>query len=112
MDILFSARQATGAEIQERLPDSPNYSSVRTILRVLERKGLIKHREEGLRYVYQPVISRETARRSALRRVLQTFFDGSAQQAVVALLEPGSFRLSKAELEELSKLIEKAKQCS
>ncbi len=112
MDILFTARRATGPEIQQKLPDAPSYSTVRTILRILERKGLVRHREEGLRYVYEPIPSRETARKSALRRVLQTFFDGSAQQAVVALLDPDSFRLTRAELDELSQLIERAKKSS
>lgn len=110
MDILFAAGRATGPEIQQRVPDSPSYSTVRTLLRVLERKGYVLHREEGLRYVYMPVVAREAARRSALQRVLQTFFDGSAQQAVAALLDPKAFRLSPDELDELTELIEKAKR--
>lgn len=110
MDILFSAGRATGQEIQQKLEDSPSYSTVRTILRVLERKGYVRHKEEGLRYVYEPVIARDVARKSALRRLLQTFFDGSAQQAAAALIDPRTFRLSRSELEELSELIEKAKE--
>jgi predicted transcriptional regulator len=110
MDILFSAGRATGQEIQEKLEDSPSYSTVRTILRVLERKGYVRHKEEGLRYVYEPVVAREVARKSALKRVLQTFFNGSAQQAAAALIDPRAFRLSRAELDELSKLIEEAKE--
>jgi BlaI family transcriptional regulator, penicillinase repressor len=110
MDILFRTRSATGAEVQEQLADAPSYSSVRTILRVLERKGLVQHREEGLRYVYEPVVSRDAATTSALKRVLQTFFDGSAKQAVAALLDPTAFQLSSAELAELEKLIAKAKK--
>lgn len=110
MDILFSAGRATGQEIQEKLEDSPSYSTVRTILRVLERKGYVRHKEEGLRYVYQPVVARDVARKSALKRVLQTFFNGSAQQAAAALIDPRAFRLSRAELDELSKLIEEAKE--
>jgi BlaI family transcriptional regulator, penicillinase repressor len=112
MDILFSARRATGSEIQQLLPGSPSYSTVRTILRVLEKKGFVRHKEENLRYVYEPLVSREVARKSALRRLLHTFFDGSAQQAVAALLEPKAFRLSKAELNELSRLIERTKESS
>ncbi len=112
MDILFATGRATGPEIQQRLPDSPSYSTVRTLLRVLERKGYVQHREEGLRYVYMPVLAREAARRSALQRVLQTFFDGSARQAVAALLDPKAFRLSPGELDELTELIEKAKRKS
>jgi len=112
MDILFAAERATGPEIQQRLPDSPSYSTVRTLLRVLERKGYVRHAEEGLRYVYMPVLAREAARRSALQRVLQTFFDGSARQAVAALLDPKMSRLSASELDELKELIEKAKRNS
>jgi BlaI family transcriptional regulator, penicillinase repressor len=112
MDILFAAGRASGPEIQQRLEDSPSYSTVRTLLRILERKGYVRHKEEGLRYIYEPVMARETARKSALHRVLHTFFDGSAQQAVAALLDPKAFRLSRAELDELTKLIEKAKEKS
>jgi len=110
MDVLFAAGRATGQGIQQKLEDSPSYSTVRTILRILERKGYVRHAEEGLRYVYEPVMARETARRSALQRVLHTFFDGSAQQVVAALLDPKACRLSRAELDELTKLIEKAKE--
>ena len=112
MDVLFTAGRATGQEIQQRLADSPSYSTVRTILRVLERKGFVRHKEEGLRYVYQPVVAREVARKSALQRVLQTFFDGSAQKAAAALLDPKAFRLTHSELDELTALIEKAKEKS
>lgn len=110
MDILFARERATGQEIQAELPEAPSYSSVRTILRILEQKGYVRHTEEGLRYVYQPVMAKEVARRSALQRVLHTFFEGSAQKAVAALLDPKAFRLSKAELEELSTMIEQAKE--
>lgn len=112
MDILFNARRASGPEIQQRLPDAPSYSTVRTILRVLEKKGFVRHKEENLRYVYEPIVSHDAARKSALRRVLHTFFDGSAQQAVAALLDLKAFRLSKAELEEISNLIERARKSS
>lgn len=110
MDILFSVSRATGQEIQQKLDGSPSYSTVRTILRVLERKGYVRHKEEGLRYVYEPVVAREVARKSALKRLLQTFFDGSAHQAAAALIDPKAFRLSHAELDELSRLIEEAKE--
>jgi predicted transcriptional regulator len=110
MDILFARGSAAGQEIQAELEDAPSYSSVRTILRILEQKGYVKHTEDGLRYVYQPAIPKETARKSALQRVLHTFFEGSAQKAVAALLDPKAFRLSKAELDELSRLIEQAKE--
>lgn len=110
MDILFARGTATGPEIQGALEDAPSYSSVRTILRILEQKGFVKHTEDGVRYVYEPVVAKETARKSALQRVLRTFFEGSAQQAVAALLDAKSFRLSKAELDELSHLIEAEKR--
>ena len=110
MDVLFARGRATGPEIQEGLADQPNYSSVRTILRVLERKGYVRHVEEGLRYVYEPTVPRETACRSALQRIIRTFFDGSAKEAVAALLDPAAFHLSEKELSELARIIEKAKR--
>jgi predicted transcriptional regulator len=110
MDILFARGRATGQEIQEGLADKPNYSSVRTILRVLERKGFVRHFEEGLRYVYEPTVAREAASRSALQRIIRTFFDGSAKEAVAALLDPGAFHLNEGELQELGRMIERAKK--
>lgn len=110
MDILFARGHATGQEIQAKLPDQPNYSSVRTILRVLERKGYVRHVEEGLRYVYEPTVAREAASRSALQRIIRTFFDGSAKDAVAALLDPAAFHLSEEELSELARIVERAKK--
>jgi BlaI family transcriptional regulator, penicillinase repressor len=110
MDILFARGRASGQEIQAGLPDQPNYSSVRTILRVLERKGYVRHSEEGLRYVYEPTVPREAARTSALQRIIRTFFDGSAKEAVAALLDPSAFHLSEEELNELARTIARAKK--
>src|SRR5271154_1961505 len=110
MDILFAKGRATGQEIQEGLPDKPNYSSVRTILRVLERKGYVRHVEEGLRYVYQPTVPRAAASRSALQRIIRTFFDGSAKEAVAALLDPAAFPLNEKELGELARIVDRAKK--
>src|ERR1700733_258586 len=110
MDVLFARGRATGQEIQEGLADSPNYSSVRTILRVLEPKGYVRHVEEGLRYVYEPTVARDAASRSALQRIIRTFFDGSAKEAVAALLDPSAFQLSEKELSELARMIERAKK--
>ncbi len=110
MDVLFAAGSATGQEIQAQLPDPPSYSSVRTILRVLERKEYVRHREEGLRYVYEPVVQRDVARKSAVQRLLRTFFDGSAQQAVAALLDPRVSRISREELDEIAQLVERARE--
>ncbi len=110
MDLLFAAGSATGQEIQQQLPDPPSYSSVRTVLRILERKGYVQHREEGLRYVYEPAVEREAARKSALERLLHTFFNGSAQQAVTALLDPRIFRISREELDEIAEVVERARR--
>src|SRR5580698_3215923 len=110
MDVLFARGRATGQEIQEGLADKPNYSSVRTILRVLERKGYVRHFEEGLRYVYEPTVARAAASRSALQRIIRTFFDGSAKEAVAALLDPSAFHLSEEELKDLARMIERAKK--
>ena len=109
MDVVFARGRATGQEIQEGLPDKPNYSSVRTILRVLERKGYVRHVEEGLRYVYEPTVAREAASRSALQRIIRTFFDGSAKEAAAALLDPSVFHLSDEELSELGQIVDRAK---
>jgi predicted transcriptional regulator len=110
MDILFAMGRASGLEIQERLPDQPSYSAVRTILRVLERKGHIRHVEEGMRYVYLPVVAREKATKSAIERLVATFFDGSVKAAAAAFLDPATARLSKQDLEELERLIRKARK--
>ncbi|MGD1071849.1 MAG: BlaI/MecI/CopY family transcriptional regulator [Bryobacteraceae bacterium] len=110
MDILFALGRASGQEIQQRLPDQPGYSAVRTILRVLERKGHIRHIEEGLRYVYLPAMERETAKKSAIQRLVSTFFDGSAKAAAAAFLDPASAQLSDDDLKELEGLIRKARK--
>src|SRR5260370_11509531 len=105
MDILFTLGRATGPEIQERLPDQPSYSAVRTILRVLERKGHIRHVEEGLRYVYLPAVERETAKQSAIQRLISTFFDGSAKAAAAAFIDPAASQLSAQDLKDLEAMI-------
>ena len=110
MDILYARGRASATEILESLPDDPSNSTVRTILRVLERKGLVRHVEEGLRYLFLPVVPRSTARKSALQRVMRTFFDGSAKEAVAAFLDPGAFSLSKDDLDELSRMLDKARK--
>jgi predicted transcriptional regulator len=110
MDILYARGRASATEIQELLPGEPSNSTVRTILRVLERKGMVRHVEEGLRYLFLPTVSRTTARKSALLRVMRTFFDGSAKEAVAAFLDPGAFSLSKEDLDELSQILDKARK--
>ena len=110
MDILFRRGRATAAEVMEELPGEPSYSTVRTQLRVLEEKGHIRHEEQALRYVYLPLVSRDRARQSALRHLLGTFFDNSAEQAITALLDLKSSDLDRDKLDRLSELIEEAKQ--
>lgn len=110
MDILYRRGQATAAEIHATLPDPPSYSAVRALLRVLEEKGHVRHREKNLRYVYLPVVPRDKARRSAVAHLLDTFFDGSAEDAVATLLDVSAQNLSDADFERLSELIEKARK--
>ena len=109
MDIIYSRGQATATEVMENLPDPPSYSAVRALLRVLEEKGHLRHKLDGQRYVYSPTVARERAKRSALRRVLQTFFDDSTEDAVAALLDISQERLSDDELKRMEELIKQAR---
>ena len=95
---------------RRRSPEPPSYSAVRALLRILEEKGHVRHQQDGPRYVYLPTIARDNAQRSALRHVLKTFFDGSAEQAISALLDDGSSKLSGAELDRLARLIDTARK--
>ena len=110
MDVVYRLGKASAAEVQEQLLETPNYSTVRAQLRVLEEKGYLRHEEAGMRYVFLPTIPREQARESALRRLVDTFFDGSAEQVVAALLDGSAGKISAAELRRLSGLIDKAKK--
>ena len=110
MDILYRRGRAAAGEVMEELPGDPSYSTVRAQLRVLEDKGHVTHQEEGLRYVYTPAVPRHAARKSALRHLVDTFFDGSAEQAVSALLGGEAARLSDAELERIAAMIAKARR--
>jgi predicted transcriptional regulator len=110
MDILYQRGRAGASEILEAMADPPTYSAVRAKLRVLEEKGHIRHEEEALRYVYVPVVARDSARRSAMRHLLSTFFDDSVEQAVAALLDVSSANLAPAALDRISRLIEEARQ--
>jgi BlaI family transcriptional regulator, penicillinase repressor len=109
MDILFNRGRATAAEIHEALPDRPSYSAVRAKLRVLEEKGHVRHQAEDLRYVYLPTVRRETARRSALKHLVQTFFEGSVEQTVAALLDGASTSLTPGELDRIARLVDEAR---
>jgi|SRR5687768_13255291 predicted transcriptional regulator len=110
IDILYTRGRATAAEVLSALPDPPSYSAVRAMLRILEDKGHVRHEQDGPRYVYAPTVARENAKKSALRHVLHTFFDGSASQALSALLDDQSSKLSEAELERLAGMIERARK--
>ena len=109
-EVVYRLGRATVNDVLDNLPDPPSYSAVRAMLRILERKGHLKHRQEGPRYVYVPAVRRDTASRSALDHLVRTFFDGSTGRAVAALLEDSDARLSEADIERLSKLIDKARR--
>ena len=110
MDILFRRGRATAAEVMEELTGEPSYSTVRTQLRVLEEKGHVRHEEEGLRYVYIPAVARTAARKSALRHLVDTFFDGSTENVVAALLGGEASRLSEEELQRIAELVARARK--
>lgn len=110
MDILYKLERATVADVLSKLSGKPNYSTVRAQLRVLEEKGHVRHEEHGLRYVYVPTVSREIARRSALRHLVETFFEGSTEKAVAALLGGEVSGISSEELERLAGVIAKSQQ--
>src|SRR5437764_3792897 len=110
MDILYRRGRATAADVMEDLSGRPNSSTVRTQLRVLEEKGHVRHEEEGLRFVYMPAVPRAAARKSALRHVVDTFFDGSAEQVVAAVLGGEATRLSDEDLNRIAALVAKAKK--
>src|SRR5262245_6075444 len=106
MDILYSRGRATASEILEALPDPPTYSAVRAKLRVLEEKGHVRHEEQSLRYVYLPVVARDAARKSAMRHLVSTFFGGSVEDAVAAMLDLSAANLSTEELDRIANLIQ------
>jgi BlaI family transcriptional regulator, penicillinase repressor len=108
MDVLFRESRLSAARIRALMPDPPSYSAVRAVLRTLEEKGCVRHQEEGLRYVYLPAVPREKAQETALGHLVRTFFDGSAEAAVVALVSDGE--LSRAELDRLARVIDKRRK--
>jgi predicted transcriptional regulator len=109
MDSLYRRGRATAADVMADLSGEPSYSTVRTQLRVLEEKGHVRHEEEGLKYVYLPAVPRHAARKSALRHLIDTFFDGSTEKAVAALLGGESSKLSSEELDRIADLIGRAR---
>ena len=110
MDVLHAKSQATAAEVLAAMPAPPGYSAVRALLRILEEKGHVRHRRDGARFVYVPRTSPEVARRSALKRVVSTFFQGSVAQTMAALLETADTELSDTELTRLQQLIKKTRK--
>jgi predicted transcriptional regulator len=112
MEVLFRRGRATAAEVMEELPGQSSYSTVRTQLRILENKGHVRHEDDGVRFIYMPVARRDTARKSALRHLVKTFFDGSAEKTVAALLGGEATRVSDEELDRIAALIDKARKDS
>jgi BlaI family penicillinase repressor len=110
MDILYQRGKSSASEVREAMPDAPSYSAVRAMLRVLEDKGHVKHRSEGLRYVYLPMVAHEKARRSAVKHLVDTFFSDAPEDVVAALLDVSSPRVTRAELDRMSEMIERAKR--
>ena len=110
MEILYQRGKLSASEIREAMDDAPGYSAVRALLRILEDKGHVKHQAEGLRYVYVPTVAREKAKRAAVKHVLDTFFNGSPEQIVAALLDVSSPALTRDELDRMAQMIEKAKK--
>jgi BlaI family penicillinase repressor len=110
LDVLYRAGRATAADVRKAMPDAPSYSAVRTLLRILEDKGHVRHEQDGARYVYMPRVERERAKRSALRHMVHTFFEGSATQAIAALLDEDSKRLSDEDWTRLKALVDRARK--
>src|SRR5947199_10289498 len=110
MEILYQRGKASASEVREAMDDAPSYSAVRAMLRVLEEKGHVRHEADGLKYVYVPVVGQDKARRSAVKHLMETFFNGSAEQIVAALLDVASTKLTREELDRMSKMIDEAKK--
>jgi predicted transcriptional regulator len=109
MDVIWRRGRATVAEVRREMPDPPSYSAVRTLLGLLEQKGHLRHEQDGPRYVYLPTADREKEQRSALRHLVRTFFDGSAERAMAALLDLSDSKLSPEEVRRLTRLLEQAR---
>jgi predicted transcriptional regulator len=110
VDVLFKLGRASAADVRAELPDPPSYSAVRALLRILEDKGHVRHEQDGPRYVYMPTVGRDSAKRSALRHLVQTFFEGSTTQAISALLDSSSSKLDETELDRLERMLEQARK--
>src|SRR6266446_6467789 len=110
MDILYQRGKVSAAEVREAMPDAPSYSAVRAMLRILEEKGHVKHQAEGLKYVYIPTVARDKAKRTAVKHLMETFFNGSPEHVVAALLDISSTHLTPEELDRMASLIESARK--
>jgi len=110
MDILYQKGKASASEVRESMENAPTYSAVRAMLRILEQKGHVKHRAEGLKYVYVPVLGRDKAKRSAVKHLLDTLFSNSPEQVMAALLDISAKHLTRDELDRMAEMIEKAKR--
>jgi BlaI family penicillinase repressor len=110
MDILYQRGTASAADVLGSMEDPPSYSAVRAMLRILEEKGHVRHETEDLKYVYAPTVPRDKAKRSAVKHLLETFFAGSPEQAMAALLDVSSRHLTREELDRMSRMIEDAKR--
>lgn len=110
MDILYQRGKSSASEVREAMPNPPGYSAVRAMLRVLEEKGHVRHQAAGLKYVYIPTVTRDKAKRSAVKHLLETFFSDSPEQIVAALLDVSSTRMRREELDRMAEMIEKAKR--
>ena len=110
MEILFQRGKASATEVREAMTDAPGYSAVRAMLRILEEKGHVKHQAEGLKYVYVPSIGRYKAKRTAVKHLMETFFNGSPEHVMAALLDVSSRQLSSEELDRMAQLIESARK--
>jgi BlaI family transcriptional regulator, penicillinase repressor len=109
MDVIYSVGEASVADVVDRMPDEPGYNTVRNTMAILERKGHLRHRKDGNRYLYAPEASVDAAKLSAVRHLLNTFFNGSLPQAVLAMLGTSDRELTKADLDEISRVVERAR---
>jgi BlaI family transcriptional regulator, penicillinase repressor len=110
MEILYQRGKGSAADVREAMKDAPSYSGVRAMLRVLEEKGHVKHENEGLKYVYIPLVDRSKAKRSAVKHLVDTFFRDAPEQVVAALLDVSSKRLSRQDLDRMAEMIDKARR--
>jgi BlaI family penicillinase repressor len=110
MEILYQRGKVSAADVREAMPDAPSYSAVRAMLRILEEKGHVKHQAEGLKYVYVPTVARDKAKRTAVKHLMETFFNGSPEHVVAALLDVSSTKLTGDELDRMSQLIDRARK--